>query len=94
MAIFSIKHVTAYRYRRPVAFGGHRMMLRPRDDADQRVLQAELAITPEPRELAWERDRLGNHVAIARFAERSNELRFTSHVCLDHASKEFSTGRH
>jgi len=89
MAILSIKHVTTYRYHRPVAFGAHRMMLRPRDDDDQRVLQAELAITPEPKELVWKRDRLGNHVAISRFAEQSDELRFTSHVRLDHASKEF-----
>jgi transglutaminase-like putative cysteine protease len=89
MAILSIKHVTTYRYHRPVAFGAHRMMLRPRDDDDQRILQAELAITPEPKELVWKRDRLGNHVAIARFAEQSDELRFASRVRLDHAPKEF-----
>jgi hypothetical protein len=93
MAILYINHVTTYRYHRPVAFGAHRMMLRPRDDDDQRVLQAELAIAPEPKELAWKRDRLGNHVAIARFSERSNELRFTSHARLDHASKDFDRPR-
>ena len=38
MPIFVIKHVTTYRYRQPVAFGEHRMMLRPRDDGDQIVL--------------------------------------------------------
>jgi Bacterial transglutaminase-like N-terminal region len=27
----TIRHVTTYRYRQPVAFGEHRMMLRPRD---------------------------------------------------------------
>ena len=50
--ILSIKHVTTYRYLRPVAFGEHRMMLRPRDDDDQKVLQSQLEITPKPRELA------------------------------------------
>jgi Bacterial transglutaminase-like N-terminal region len=29
MPTLTIRHVTTYRYRRPVAFGEHRMMLRP-----------------------------------------------------------------
>src|ERR1700678_566744 len=37
MPILSVKHVTPYRYRQPVALGEHRMMLRPRDDDDQKV---------------------------------------------------------
>jgi hypothetical protein len=40
MPSFSITHLTDYRYQRFVAFGEHRMMLRPRDDEDQRVVQA------------------------------------------------------
>ncbi len=31
MPTLTIRHVTTYRYRRPVAFGEHRMMLRPRE---------------------------------------------------------------
>ena len=31
MRSISIRHVTRYRYRKPVAFGEHRMMLRPRN---------------------------------------------------------------
>ena len=38
MPILNIRHVTTYRYHQPVAFGAHRMMLRPRDDEDQKVL--------------------------------------------------------
>lgn len=30
MSSLTIRHVTTYRYRKPVAFGEHRMMLRPR----------------------------------------------------------------
>jgi transglutaminase-like putative cysteine protease len=89
MPILSVKHVTTYRYCQPVEFGEHRMMLRPRDDDDQRVLQSELEIRPRPRELAWERDSLGNHVAIAHFAERSDELRFVSSVCVEHKPRGF-----
>ena len=39
MPILSIKHVTTYHYKRAVAFGEHRMMLRPRDDDDQKVIE-------------------------------------------------------
>jgi transglutaminase-like putative cysteine protease len=89
MAILSVKHATTYRYRRPVPFGAHRIMLLPRDDEDQRVLQAELAITPSPRQIAWKRDRFGNHVATAVFADQSEELRFVSSIRLDHEIYEF-----
>jgi transglutaminase-like putative cysteine protease len=89
MPIFTISHVTTYRYRKPVAFGEHRMMLRPRDDSDQIVLDAELDIAPAPAEISWERDHFGNHVGTARFAERSRELRFTSTIRLEHAPFTF-----
>ena len=38
MSILTIHHKTEYRYARPVAFGEHRVMLRPRDGHDLRVL--------------------------------------------------------
>jgi transglutaminase-like putative cysteine protease len=76
MAIFTIRHITTYRYKRPVAFGEHRMMLRPRDDKDQKVLESGIDITPKPTQLSWTRDAFGNHVATALFAERASELRF------------------
>jgi hypothetical protein len=57
--ILTIKHVTTYHYMRPVAFGEHRMMLRPRDDDDQKVLESELEITPAPSHLSWTQDVFG-----------------------------------
>lgn len=53
MPSLTIRHVTTYRYRQPVAFGEHRMMLRPRDSHDQRVIEASLEISPEPRGLQF-----------------------------------------
>jgi transglutaminase-like putative cysteine protease len=85
MPIFTIRHVTTYHYRQPVTFGEHRMMLRPRDDGDQRVLEAGLDITPAPSHLAWTQDSFGNHVATARFADPAAELRFDSTISIDHA---------
>lgn len=84
MASLTIRHVTTYRYRRPVAFGEHRMMLRPRDTREQMVVEASLEISPRPASLRLVRDALGNHVGIADFSTPSQELRFESTVNLEH----------
>ncbi len=89
MPILIIRHLTSHHYKQPVAFGDHRMMLRPRDDDDQRVLESALEITPEPSQLSWTRDAFGNHVAIARFAGQASELRFQSTIRVDHAPVAF-----
>jgi hypothetical protein len=49
MPVLTVEHVTTYKYRRVVGFGEHRMMFRPRDSADQKVLSWDLSITPRPR---------------------------------------------
>src|SRR5712671_3082347 len=38
MPILTVRHVTTYHYKQPVAFGEHHMMLRPRDDLDGPIL--------------------------------------------------------
>jgi transglutaminase-like putative cysteine protease len=83
--VLTVRHLTTYRYRQPVAFGEHRMMFRPREGHDQRLLEARLEIAPEPSDLRWLHDVFGNSVAIARFAGRAQELRFESVVRLDHS---------
>jgi transglutaminase-like putative cysteine protease len=89
MPILCIRHVTTYHYHQAVAFGAHRMMLRPRDDDDQKVIHSEIEITPKPRQLAWTLDAFGNHVAIAEFADRAAELRFVSSNRIDHTPAAF-----
>ena len=51
MPVLSVRHLTRYRYRNPVAFGDHRMMLRPREGCDQRLLSSNLLIAPTPIQL-------------------------------------------
>src|SRR5258707_15037030 len=85
MTILTVRHVTTYRYRRPVALGDHRMMFRPRDSYDQRLIQSRLVITPEPDQIHWIHDPFGNCVAIARFKARASELRFESTIRVDHS---------
>ena len=86
MSILTVRHVTTYRYRQPVAFGEHRMMLRPREGHDQRLLDTSLVITPVPERVRWAHDVFGNSVAVARFRGRSTELRFESVSRLDRSS--------
>ena len=67
MTVYTVRHVTTYRYSRPVGFGEHRLMLRPRDSYDQRLLDSQLTIEPRPAELRWLHDVFGNCVTVASF---------------------------
>ena len=79
-----VSHVTTYDYANPVRFGDHRMMLRPRDSHDLRILSTSLAIDPKPVSVRWLHDVLGNSVAIASFDRAANRLRFRSEIVLQH----------
>jgi transglutaminase-like putative cysteine protease len=84
MAILTVRHVTVYRYRVPVGFGDHRMMFRPRDGHDQKVLEDTLTMTPEPAKIRRLHDVFGNFVAVASFDARAEQLSFTSDIRLEH----------
>lgn len=84
MPVLTVQHVTTYSYRRVVGFGEHRMMFRPRDSVDQRLLSWDLAITPKPVELRSIPDAFGNITTLARFAGRAKELKFENRLVVDH----------
>ena len=84
MPILNVRHITTYQYRRPVGFGEHRFMFRPRDSADQRLIESRLDIAPEPSELRWLLDAHGNNVGVATFNTRATELRFESRLRVEH----------
>ncbi|TMH28421.1 MAG: transglutaminase family protein, partial [Betaproteobacteria bacterium] len=42
---YDITHTTVYRYQQPVSFGEHRVMFRPRDSHDLRVLATDLQVS-------------------------------------------------
>src|SRR6202047_4017925 len=88
MPLLTIHHKTEYRYAHPVAFGEHRIMLRPRDGHDLRVLSGSLEIVPEPMSLRWIHDVFGNSVAIATFDERAQTLSFCSTAVVEHNPAE------
>ena len=88
MPIFSVKHTTIYRYARPVTFGEHRLMFRPRDSYDQRLIDATLQIDPQPSEVRWIHDVFGNCVAVVGFSGAAKELRFETGIHLDHTPQD------
>jgi len=85
MPLLTIHHTTLYRYQQPVSLGEHRIMMRPREAFDQRLLSARLVIDPEPSELRWLHDVFGNSVAVASFERRTAQLTITSEATLEHA---------
>jgi hypothetical protein len=48
MRLLTVRHVTTYRYSEPVRFGEHRMMFRPRESHDLRLVSTNLEIQPRP----------------------------------------------
>lgn len=74
-----IRHATTYRYACPVSFGPHRLMLRPRDSFDLRVLDTAIAIFP-PASLRWMHDAYGNPVAVAAFETAADTLEIVSEL--------------
>jgi transglutaminase-like putative cysteine protease len=81
MSVLTIHHQTIYRYRTPMAFGPHRLMLRPRESHALRLYQHELAITPSAV-VTWAHDVAGNSVATASFTEPSDTLTIDSAATL------------
>lgn len=84
MSFLMVRHTTIYRYAEPVELGEHRMMFRPREGHDLRLIRTNLAITPQPVQLRWLHDPFDNSVAVATFGGTTTELRFESAVTLEH----------
>jgi transglutaminase-like putative cysteine protease len=84
MSVLNVSHKTTYRYSRPVGFGEHRWLFRPRDSFEQQLLSEEFDVSPVPSQLHWIHDVYGNCVAIARFATEATELRFASRIAIEH----------
>ena len=84
MRRLKVSHVTTYDYANPVSFGDHRMMFRPRDSHDLRIISTHLGIEPEPTAVRWMHDLYGNSVAVASFDFEATQLRFESEIVLQH----------
>ena len=84
MTILAVRHKTTYTYKQPVTFGEHRLMSRPRDSHDLRLLDTTLTITPPASNIRWMHDVFGNSIAIASFTESAAQLVFESAFRAEH----------
>src|SRR6476620_2666883 len=82
MKLLTVRHATTYRYSAPVTFGQHRLMLRPRDSHDLRLVDAELSLSP-PGKVRWLHDVFGNSGALVDFHEPAAELRIVSELAIE-----------
>ena len=68
-----IHHRTTYRYREPVSLGPHRLMLRPRESRDLRLISSDVVVMPAAV-VTWAHDVSGNTVATATFQTMADNL--------------------
>lgn len=71
--MLTVHHRTTYRYRAPMVFGPHRLMLRPRESRTLRLHAHDLEIFPAAT-VSWAHDVAGNAIATATFAEPADTL--------------------
>lgn len=81
---YDITHTTVYRYAQPVRFGEHRVMFRPRDSHDLRVLATDLQVTPEAT-VRMIQDPYSNSIALVQPQSEASELRFVCTFRIEHA---------
>jgi len=79
-----IVHTTVYHYSQPVSFGEHRVMFRPRDSHDQRVLATDLAVSPESI-VRMVQDPHSNSIAMVQPLHSATELRIVCSFTIEHA---------
>ena len=82
MAFVEIHHKTSFAYREPVRLGFHRLLLRPRESRDVRVLATDLDVSASAA-VHWSQDVAGNAVAIASFEKPAKELAIESRSRVD-----------
>ena len=80
---YDITHTTVYRYKTPVTFGLHRVMFRPRDSHDLRVLATDLVVSPDAY-VRMIHDPHSNSVALVQPMGEARELRIVCSFTIEH----------
>jgi transglutaminase-like putative cysteine protease len=82
MSRLIIRHETRYDYDRPVRFGTHRLLIRPRDSHAIRLLDASLELSP-PGETRWVYDAMGNCICLFTPKGEARRLSIVSRLIID-----------
>jgi transglutaminase-like putative cysteine protease len=75
-----INHKTTYQFHQPVSLAPHRLMLRPRESRDLRLISNNVTVTPAAV-VSWAQDVFGNSIATASFQT------MTDHLVIDSVSE-------
>lgn len=85
MSVFyDITHTTQYRYAQPVTLGEHRVLFRPRDSHDLRVLATSMQVLPEPADIRMIQDAYSNSVALVQPQSPATELKVVCSFTVEH----------
>ena len=82
MPKFSIDHRTEYHYSEHVSLGPHRLMLRPRESRELRLISNKISTWPAA-DLSWAQDVFGNALATATFKKETDNLVIESETTLE-----------
>jgi YD repeat-containing protein len=80
--LLTIRHETHYSYERPVRFGPHRLLIRPRDSHAIRIAEAHLAFSPRG-DTRWSYDALGNSVCWLTLDGEADHLDIISELVIE-----------
>lgn len=81
---YDITHTTVYSYAEPVSFGEHRVMFRPRESHDLRVLATDLEVSPDAH-VRMIQDPYSNSVALVQPQGEATELKIVCSFTIEHA---------
>jgi transglutaminase-like putative cysteine protease len=82
--IYEVRHRTTYRYAEPVGFGAHRVLFRPRESSDLKVLASNLRTSPNAA-VHFVRDAHSNSVAVVHPLQAARLLEITRDFTIEHA---------
>ena len=83
MQQLKVSHLTEYTFSEMVTLEPHRLLIRPREGHDIRILTSRLDISPAYT-IRWHRDVYDNSVATISFQEPTSRLSIFSEVTLEH----------
>jgi len=84
MLTLRIRHRTTYLYHSPVRLGPHRLMLRPRESRELRLVSHAVTVTPDAT-VTWAHDVFGNAVATAVITKWEGMLEVEEPDFVEHA---------